>query len=58
MEHEDFCTGYCRVLDQSRMVAVVTEDGKLLEADCCYPDCSHAMNCDIARRICALTDSQ
>lgn len=55
MEQEEFCAGYCRVLDQSRMVAVVTENGKLVEADCCYPDCSHAMNCTVAGKIRELT---
>ncbi len=51
MEREDFISGYCRVLDQSRMVTVVTEDGKLLETDCCYLDCVHAPNCIIAKAI-------
>ncbi len=51
MEKEVFLSGYCRVLDQSRMVAVVTEDGVLQECDCCYPDCVHAPNCQIAQGI-------
>ncbi len=57
MEHEEFISGYCRVLDQSRMVAVVTENRKLLEADCCYPNCIHAPNCVIAQAICEQTGS-
>ena len=51
MEQEVFLSGYCRVLDQSRMVAVETEDGKLLEADCCYGSCVYEPNCEIARKI-------
>ena len=51
MEQEVFLSGYCRVLDQSRMVAVVTENGKLTEADCCYGSCVHEPNCEIARKI-------
>ena len=51
MEKETFLSGYCRVLDQSRMVAVVTEDGTLVEADCCFGSCVHEPNCQIAKQI-------
>ena len=51
MEQELFLSGYCRVLDQSRMVEVMVEDGRLTEVDCCYPDCIHAPNCIIAKEI-------
>ena len=51
MEKETFLSGYCRTTDQSRMVEVITEDGKLLETDCCYPDCIHAPNCNIAQAV-------
>ena len=51
MEQELFFSGYCRVADQSRMVAVVLENGRLEEADCCYPDCVYAPNCPIAKEI-------
>ena len=51
MEKEVFYSGYCRTIDQSRMVAVVTEDGVLEEVDCCYPDCIHAPGCTIAQEI-------
>ncbi len=54
MEQETFLSGYCRTQDQSRMVAVVTEDGKLVEADCCYGSCVYEPNCTIAREIRAL----
>lgn len=51
MEKETFLSGYCRGIDQSRMVAVVTEDGELLEADCCFGSCVHEPNCLIAKAI-------
>ena len=51
MEKEVFLSGYCRTIDQSRMVAVVTEDGKLLGVDCCFENCIHAPNCSIAQQI-------
>ena len=34
MEEEKIISGYCRVLDQSRMVTVETESGKLVDVDC------------------------
>jgi hypothetical protein len=51
MEKEVFLSGYCRTIDQSRMVAVVVEDGELVEVDCCYEACIHAPNCVIAENI-------
>ena len=51
MEKELFFSGYCRAADQSRMVAVVIEDGALSEADCAYPGCPYAPNCPIAAKI-------
>ena len=51
MEQEVFLSGYCRMLDQSRMVAAVTQDGTLMETDCAFPDCSYAPNCPIAEKI-------
>ena len=51
MEREDFHSGYCRAIDQSRMVTTVLEDGELLEVDCGYPQCVHAPNCPIAQKI-------
>ena len=51
MEKEAFLSGYCRTIDQSRMVAVVTEDGELVEVDCCFESCIHAPNCSIAQQI-------
>ena len=56
MEQELFFSGYCRTIDQSRMVEVVTEDGKVTAVDCCYPDCIHAPNCIIAKEIAEKTE--
>ena len=51
MEKETFLSGYCRTTDQSRMVEVITEDGQLLEIDCCYENCIHTPNCSIAQAV-------
>lgn len=51
MEKESFFSGYCRTIDQSRMVAVVTEDREIVEIDCCFETCIHAHNCTIAEQI-------
>lgn len=51
MEEELFLSGYCRQLDQSRMVTVVIENGAVTEADCCYGSCVYEPNCPIARQI-------
>lgn len=51
MEQEHFLSGYCRMLDQSRMVTIVTQDSALLEVDCSYPECPYAPGCPIAEKI-------
>ena len=51
VETEKFVSGYCRVLDASRMVEVILEDGKITEVDCCYGNCIHEGNCTIAKEI-------
>ncbi len=51
MEQETFLSGYCRQIDQSRMVAVVTENGELTEVDCCYGSCIYEPNCPVAQKI-------
>ena len=56
MEKESFLSGYCRNLDAARMVEVLTENGKLLEADCDYGTCPHASSCAIAQSIGQLTN--
>ena len=51
MEKEVFLSGYCRTTDSSRMVEVITEDGKVIEVDCSYENCPHTGNCLIAKSI-------
>lgn len=51
MEQEHFLSGYCRTIDQSRMVTVITEDKELTEVDCCFETCVHAPSCTIAEEI-------
>lgn len=51
MEQEAFFSGYCRGIDGSRMVTVVTENGALVEADCSYGSCPHEPTCPIAAAI-------
>ena len=51
MEIEKFVSGYCRVLDNSRMVEVILEDGKIIEVDCCYGNCVYQGSCPIAKEI-------
>lgn len=55
MEQEHFISGYCRTIDQSRMVAAVTENAQLTEVDCCYESCIHVSGCPIAQEIEKLT---
>ena len=58
METEAFISGYCRQLDQSRMVTVVVEDGSLSEVDCCYGSCIYQPNCTVAEEITRLTEGK
>ena len=51
MEIEAFFSGYCRQIDNSRMVAAEKDGGKLLDVDCCYPDCPYTTECTIAQKI-------
>ena len=51
MEKELFLSGYCRQLDNARMVEVILEDGEVTEVDCCYGSCVHQGNCPIAKEI-------
>ena len=50
MEEEYIFSGYCRQLDQSRMVTVEFSDGDM-DADCCYGGCPYEQECTIAQRI-------
>lgn len=56
MEKESFFSGYCRTMDASRMVSVVTENGALTDVDCSYEGCPYTANCTIAKEIDQLTD--
>lgn len=51
MEEEKIIPGYCRQLDQSRMVTIEFEDGRLTDYDCCYGSCIYEPNCTVARQI-------
>ena len=53
---ETFVSGYCRVLDNSRMVAVETEGKTLVEVDCQYLSCPYAPNCPIGQKIRELSE--
>ena len=50
MEQEFIFSGYCRAIDQSRIVTAEVEDNTLW-ADCCYPDCSYIQSCQIAEQL-------
>ena len=51
MEVEKFVSGYCRQLDEARMVEVILKDGEITEIDCCYGNCNHQGNCLIAKEV-------
>jgi len=51
---EKIISGYCRQLDQSRMVTVELESGTVICADCSYGNCPYESGCPIAREIDAL----
>ncbi|MBQ8909940.1 MAG: hypothetical protein IJY91_02730 [Oscillospiraceae bacterium] len=53
MEQEKFFSGYCRTLDNSRMVCAAQENGALLEVDCSYESCPFTSECTIAQGIIA-----
>ena len=51
MEEERIISGYCRQLDQSRMVTIELEQGRLTDCDCCYGSCIYEPNCTVAKQI-------
>ena len=51
METEYFFSGYCRTLDQSRMVSAEFSGNTLLEVDCSYESCPYTDRCTIADQI-------
>ena len=58
MEKESFLSGYCRMIDQSRMVTVEIDNGALLEVDCCFETCVHTPSCPIAKAIRKLLEGE
>ena len=48
---ERIITGYCRCLDQSRMVTVELDGDAPPEIDCSYFSCIHQNGCAIAEQI-------
>lgn len=50
---EIILTGYCRALDQSRIIEVELENGRP-QADCAYPDCPYTASCLIAKQLKAM----
>ena len=54
MEQEQFLSGYCRTLDCSRMVCVITQNQSLVEVDCSYECCPFVNECTVAKEITAL----
>ena len=51
MEREAFFSGYCRQIDESRMVTAEAEDGTLTSIDCAYETCPHTQSCTVAQKI-------
>ncbi len=51
MEEEKIISGYCRRLDDHRMVTVLRENGILTEVDCDYECCPYRSNCPIGKQI-------
>lgn len=58
MEQEHFISGFCRTVDASRTVTVVTENGAVTDIDCCYENCIHAASCTVAKEIGELTKTE
>ena len=51
MEEEKIISGYCRQLDDHRMVTVLRENGILTEVDSDYECCPYCSNCPIGKQI-------
>lgn len=51
MEREGFFSGYCRQIDDSRMVVAEAEDRRLTYTDCLYETCQYAPGCTVAQKI-------
>jgi hypothetical protein len=57
MEREVFLSGYCRVLDQSRMVEAIVDAQTLLEVDCNFGNCIYEGSCPIGEKLRELTQT-
>ena len=51
MEREGFFSGYCRQIDQKRMVAVEADGDQLTETDCLFDACPYGSECTIHKKI-------
>ncbi len=51
MEEEYIFSGYCRALDNSRMVTVETDGKAVTDIGCGFEKCPHAPSCLIAQQI-------
>ena len=58
MEREAFFSGYCRMLDNSRMVCVCAEGDTLTEVDCSYEGCPFTCECTVAQKTRELLKSE
>ena len=50
MEDEIIISGYCRCLDQNRIVTAEREDGKWY-FDCSFGNCPHEASCQVAQKL-------
>ena len=57
MDEEIILSGYCRAIDQSRMVTAEIYDGEKT-ADCAYPDCPYAPTCKIGQQLQAFFEAK
>lgn len=48
---EKIISGYCRQLDQARIVMVEMEHGELVDVDCSFETCPNAAACPIGQQI-------
>lgn len=51
MEREAFFSGYCRQMDDNRMVCVEADGNHLMEADCLYETCPYGSECAVHEKI-------
>ncbi len=56
MEEERFFSGYCRQLDNHRMVEALLKEDKLQEVDCAFGNCAFQAGCPIGKQLQVLTE--